>query len=120
MKQTFSCPVELALSVLGGKWRVVILAHVKERPLRYAELRRRIPGMSEKMLSQRLRELVSAGLVQHQGASYRLTARGNRARTALGALHDWGRTLEAELGVRVVAPVPSVPSVAPQRSRSRI
>lgn len=102
MKQTFSCHVELALAVLGGKWRVVILAQVKQRALRYAELRRRIPGMSEKMLSQRLRELVSAGLLQHQAGTYRLTARGNRARTALTALHAWGRTLEPELGVRVV------------------
>ena len=107
MKQTFSCPVELALSVLGGKWRVVILAHVKERPLRYAELRRLIPGMSEKMLSQRLRELVNMGLLQHQAGTYRLTASANLARGALGALHDWGRTLEAELGVRVVPPVGS-------------
>ncbi len=104
MKQTFNCPVELALEVLGGKWRVVILAHVKEGPLRYAELRRRIPRMSEKMLSQRLRELVSTGLVQHQAGVYRLTARGNRARAALGALHAWGRTLEGELGVRVLPP----------------
>ncbi|RYZ02925.1 MAG: transcriptional regulator [Myxococcales bacterium] len=101
MKQTFSCPVELALEVLGGKWRVVILAHVKEGPLRYAELRRRIPRMSEKMLSQRLRELTRAGLLQRQASGYRLTARGNRARAALGALHAWGRTLEGELGVRI-------------------
>lgn len=104
MKKTFSCPVELALEVLGGKWRVVILAHVKEGPLRYAELRRRIPRMSEKMLSQRLRELVSTGLLQHQAGVYELTARGNRARSALGALHTWGRTLERELGVRVQPP----------------
>ena len=104
MKQTYNCPVELALEVLGGKWRVVILAHVKQGPLRYAELRRRIPRMSEKMLSQRLRELVSAGLLQRHAGAYRLTARGNRARTALGALHAWGRTLEEELGVRVQSP----------------
>lgn len=109
MKQTFSCPVELALSVLGGKWRVVILARVKERPLRYAELRRLIPSMSEKMLSQRLRELVSVGLLAHHGGTYRLTARGSRARMALKALHDWGVTLEQELGVRVVAPMGSRP-----------
>lgn len=104
MKQTFNCPVELALEVLGGKWRVVILAHVKAGPLRYAELRRRIPRMSEKMLSQRLRELVSTGLLQQQRGAYCLTARGNRARAALGALHAWGSTLESELGVRIHPP----------------
>ena len=104
MKQTFGCPVELALEVLGGKWRAVILAHVKEGPLRYAELRRRIPRMSEKMLSQRLRELVSSGLIQRRAGAYRLTARGNRARSALTALHAWGRSLEDELGVRIESP----------------
>jgi DNA-binding HxlR family transcriptional regulator len=101
MKQTFTCPVELALEVLGGKWRVVVLAHVKEGALRYAELRRRIPRMSEKMLTQRLRELVESGLLAHRAGTYRLTARGDRARKALGALHAFGETLVPELDVRV-------------------
>jgi len=101
MKQTFTCPVELALEVLGGKWRVVILAHVKEGALRYAELRRRIPRMSEKMLTQRLRELVESGLLAHRAGAYRLTERGDRTRKALGALHSFGETLVAELDVRV-------------------
>ncbi len=101
MKQTFTCPVELALEVLGGKWRVVILAHVKEGALRYAELRRRIPRMSEKMLTQRLRELVKSGLLARRAGTYRLTERGDRARKALGALHSFGQTLIPELNVRV-------------------
>jgi DNA-binding HxlR family transcriptional regulator len=105
MKQTFTCPVELALEVLGGKWRVVILAHVKEGALRYAELRRHIPNMSEKMLTQRLRELVKSGLLAHRAGAYRLTARGDRARKALGALHSFGETLVAELDVRVQSAV---------------
>jgi DNA-binding HxlR family transcriptional regulator len=103
MKQTFSCPVELALEVLGGKWRVVVLAHVKEGALRYAELRRRIPRMSEKMLTQRLRELVESGLLAHRAGSYRLTERGQRARKALAALHAFGEILASELDVRVEA-----------------
>lgn len=101
MKQTFTCPVELALEVLGGKWRAVILAHIKEGALRYADLRRRIPRMSEKMLTQRLRELVQTGLVARKAGSYRLTPRGERARTALTALHAWGESLVPELGVRI-------------------
>lgn len=104
MKQTFSCPVELALEVLGGKWRAVILAQIKEGARRYADLRRRIPRMSEKMLTQRLRELVGTGLLTHQAGTYRLTARGERARTVLEALHAWGQSLERELGVRIEPP----------------
>src|SRR5687767_9364423 len=105
MKQTFTCPVELALEVLGGKWRVVILAHVKEGALRYAELRQRIPRMSEKMLSQRLRELVESGLLAHRSGTYRLTKRGDSARKALGALHSFGQTLAEELHVSVESSV---------------
>lgn len=104
MKQTFTCPVELALDVLGGKWRAVILAHIKEGALRYADLRRRIPRMSEKMLTQRLRELVETGLVLRSSGTYRLTPRGERARTVLTALHAWGESLVPELGVRIEQP----------------
>lgn len=104
MKRSFSCPVELALDVLGGKWRAVMLAHLKEGELRYADMRRRIPRMSDKMLTQRLRELRQSGLIAHSAGTYRLTARGERARTALTALHAWGESLAPELGVRIEQP----------------
>jgi DNA-binding HxlR family transcriptional regulator len=103
MKQRFSCPVELALEVLGGKWRVVILAHIKEGAARYADLRRRIPRMSEKMLTQRLRELVATGLVANRAGKYQLTERGDRARKALAALHSFGVFLAPQLKVAVDA-----------------
>lgn len=101
MVRTVGCPVELALEVLGGKWRAVILAHLKEGVQRYADLRRRVPRMSEKMLTQRLRELTADGLVARDGAAYVLTVRGDGARAALQALHDWGNTLVDDLGVVV-------------------
>jgi DNA-binding HxlR family transcriptional regulator len=101
MKSEYGCAVELAVSVLGGKWRVEILAHIKEGAHQYGELRRRIPRMSEKMLTQRLRELCEAGLVRRRGAAYVLTARGERARPALTALNEWGSTLAAELGTAI-------------------
>ena len=62
-KRLYGCPVEFALDMLGGKWKTVILARIKEQPMRYSELRRMIPSLSEKMLSQRLKELVDAGFV---------------------------------------------------------
>jgi len=96
VKQRFSCPVERALDALGGKWRTVLLARVKEGPSRYADLRRAIPRISEKMLSQRLRELVEAGWVRREGGAYALTPRGDSARAALDALYALGLTLEAE------------------------
>lgn len=104
MRSTYACPVELALDVLGGKWRVVILARIKEGARRYADLRRLVPRMSEKMLTQRLRELLDAGLVQRRGESYVLTARGESARNAMDALYAWGEALAPELGVLVETP----------------
>src|SRR5688500_2379772 len=91
---THECPVELALDLLGGKWRAVILAYLKEAPRRYGELRALIPRLSEKMLTQRLRELEDTALVERQpeGAYhvYRLTARGESLRPVLEALYALG------------------------------
>src|SRR5882724_12666983 len=81
LAKRFGCPVELSLELLGGKWKPVILARLKERPHRYSELRKLIPTLSTKMLTERLRDLEVQGLVERRGiagkphAVYRLTAR---------------------------------------------
>jgi DNA-binding HxlR family transcriptional regulator len=106
LARVYSCPVELALELLGGKWKPIILAHLKEGPLRYGELRARIgPSLSDKMLSQRLADLEEQGLVTRRKAgrrgapsTYRLTARAQGLRPALQALHDWGQRLAVEVG----------------------
>ena len=107
--QQFSCGVELALEVLGGKWKSVILAHLKEQPLRYGELRARIPALSEKMLTQRLRDLEALGLVRKYKSGrrgspsiYRITGRAESLRPALTALNDWGQAVANEFGVKIV------------------
>jgi DNA-binding HxlR family transcriptional regulator len=101
----YSCAVELALEVLGGKWKPVILAHLKEGPKRYSELRQLVSKMSDKMLTHRLRDLVELGLVERQddagGARYRLTAEGDRLRPVLQSLHDWGLSIAREHHVRL-------------------
>ncbi len=119
LNRTFNCPVELALEVLGGKWKVVMLARLKEGPLRYAELRRLMPRMSEKMLTQRLHELEAQGLIQRvtrpgaaKQAAYALTKRGESARPTLQALYDWGLRIADEVGAHIEAPR----SAAPRRN----
>ncbi len=59
----YHCPVEVTVDVIGGRWRTVILAHLKEGVHRYGELRRLMPDITEKMLTQVLRELEADGLV---------------------------------------------------------
>ncbi|MFB9238773.1 winged helix-turn-helix transcriptional regulator [Plantactinospora siamensis] len=111
MTERYRCPVELTVDLLGGKWRTVILAYLKEGMHRYGELRRRIPGVSEKVLTQRLRELEAAGLVVRtdHGAvpphvEYRLTDDGRSLAPVLQALYDWGAERAARAGVRVDPP----------------
>jgi DNA-binding HxlR family transcriptional regulator len=101
----FGCPVELTLTLLGGKWKPVILAHLKQRPRPYAELRRLIPRLSDKMLTQRLRDLRQQGLVEKSGSPprlrYQLTARGRSLAPVLQAMHDWGQQMAQPLGATI-------------------
>ncbi len=105
----YHCPVELAVDVIGGKWAVVILANLKEGDLRYGELRRKMPDITEKMLTQRLRELTEAGLIQrteHEGTPpavfYKLVA--DDLKPVLQALYDWGQSRAASEGIEILTP----------------
>ncbi len=67
MKQTqFNCPVEATLSLIGGKYKPLILWHLADRPLHYMELPRRIPSATPKMLSQQLRDLEGCGMIHRE------------------------------------------------------
>lgn len=61
--KTFSCPVELALSVISGKWKIFILYFLEQKTHRYGELKKAIPDITQKMLTQQLRELEADGLI---------------------------------------------------------
>jgi len=104
--RSIGCPTELALELLGGKWKTVILARLKGGPLRYGELRRLIPRLSDKVLTQRLADLQERGLVAREavagdGARYRLTPQAQALGPLLQELYDWGRAQADRLGVTV-------------------
>ncbi|HEV3236154.1 MAG TPA: helix-turn-helix domain-containing protein [Gemmataceae bacterium] len=96
---SFSCPVEATLNVIGGKWKVVILFNLTSKgTLRFAELRRRIPGISERMLTQQLRELERDDIVHREvyaevppKVEYSLTEYGMTLRPITEAMCKWGR-----------------------------
>ena len=111
LARSFNCSTEFTLQVLGGKWKTVIMCHLSLGPLRYAELRKLIPTLSDKVLTQRLRELTDAGLVARQKAvrggtdSYALAGNGRSLKRVLKELYDWGETHAAAFGVRVGHPL---------------
>jgi len=83
-------------SLLGKRWTGVVIGVLLDRPARFAELARAIPGITEGMLSARLRELKQAGLVEREvkegppiSSLYRLTERGQALRPGLFALGRW-------------------------------
>ena len=89
--------VQTTLKVLGGKWKILILWHLKEEVRRFSELKRLMPEISEKMLIQQLRELEKDGLVGRVVYSevppkveYSFTDYGRSLIPALTALCDWG------------------------------
>ncbi len=93
------CGIDAAIDVVGGKWKVLILWALNEAPRRFGELRRELPGVTEKVLTSHLRELESDGIVVREesmeGAvrrvAYALTPLGGSLNEALAPLGAWGR-----------------------------
>lgn len=91
------CPVDTALAVVRGRWKGTILWLLSDRPMRTGELRRRIPGISERMLIRHLHELVDDGVVDRADAgtvpphvTYSVSEYGRTLEPAVRALCDWG------------------------------
>ena len=96
------CGLDVALEVVGGKWKPLILFHLGDRSRRFGELKRLVAGVSEKMLIQHLKELQAHGVVIRTDhgelpprVDYALTSYGLSLADALVPLCDWG-TLNRE------------------------
>ncbi|MEU6150171.1 helix-turn-helix domain-containing protein [Actinosynnema sp. NPDC047251] len=95
--RTYTCGLDAALDVLGGKWKPLILWELHADPLRFGELNRAVPGISERVLITQLRELEHTGLVHrepHPGVppkvEYSLTDFGRSLMAAVLPLGEWG------------------------------
>ena len=86
-KQPYSCGLGPAFEVIGGKWKALILWEIHKRTRRFGELKRLLPGVSEKMLIQQLREMEADGLV-HREVFHEVPPRVEYSITKLGASLD--------------------------------
>lgn len=91
------CPVEATLTYLDGKWKGVILFHLMDKTLRFNELRRHLPAITQRMLTKQLRELEQSGLVSRTvypvvppRVEYALTPLGSTLKPVIRALAAWG------------------------------
>jgi DNA-binding HxlR family transcriptional regulator len=96
-KRTYTCGLDAAIAIMGGKWKGLILFALDEGPLRFGALRRSVPGISERVLILQLREMEASGLVHrevyHQvppKVEYSLTEFGKTLNVAMGPLGEWG------------------------------
>lgn len=94
----YRCPVEITLEVIGGKWKALVLWHLSHKTLRFSQLRRRLPRVTQKMLTQQLRELERDGLIHREvfaevppRVEYSLTDLGLTLVPLLRQMCDWGR-----------------------------
>ncbi len=99
-KHEFCCPVDVTISLIGGKYKAIILWHLIDQTLRFHELQKLIPCATPKMLSQQLRELEQDALIHREvypvvppKTEYSLTEHGKSLVPVLEAMCEWGKEM---------------------------
>lgn len=92
-----TCPVATAIELVGGKWKLLIIRNLRERPYRFNELQRSLEGVSQKVLTDSLRQLIDDGIIYRHDydkippkVEYSLTDLGKSLLPILDALADFG------------------------------
>ncbi|MFC5652584.1 winged helix-turn-helix transcriptional regulator [Paenibacillus solisilvae] len=93
----FKRSVEMTLKVIGGKWKLVILCHLIDGVKRFGELKREMPDITQKMLTQQLRELEQDGIIDRKvfnqvppKVEYSITDYGLTLKEVLDVMSEWG------------------------------
>ena len=106
MNNAYFCPVTATISIIGGKWKSIILWILFQDTRRFSELKRMIPKITQKMLTQQLRELERDGIVHREvypvvppKVEYSLTERGRSLAPILESMAAWGNEKMKEVAV---------------------
>lgn len=99
-------PVEFAMDRIGGTWKMPILWRLKDRIMRYSELKRAIPRITDKMLTSQLRELEAEGFIHRKvyavvppKVEYSITKKGVTSIPIIETIRDYGHELMKEEGI---------------------
>lgn len=99
-------PVEFAMDRIGGTWKMPILWRLKDKVMRYGELKKDIPHITHKMLTSQLRELESEGFIERKvyavvppKVEYTITKRGKKSIAVIETIRNYGLDLMKEFGV---------------------
>ncbi len=97
----FYCPVDLTLSVIGGRWKGLVFWNLRDGTKRYGEMKKSLIGINDKMLTQVLRDLEKNGVVSRKvyevippKVEYSLTKEGKKLLPVMQLMQDWGNNLE--------------------------
>ncbi len=108
-------PVEFVMDRIGGTWKMPILWRLKERTMRYGELKKTMPKVTHKMLTSSLRELEGEGFIHREvypvvppRVEYSMTERGKRAIPVISGIREYGFELMKDFGIDVSREVPNV------------
>jgi DNA-binding HxlR family transcriptional regulator len=123
VKKNMKCPAETTLLVIGGRWKIPILYHLFQGVKRFSELRHAIGGISQKVLTQQLREMERHGIIHREvypqvppKVEYSLTPLGETLRPLIDELCKWGIMFEnGEFANKTIEAYPV--SLAPDEDR---
>ncbi|MBT2162973.1 winged helix-turn-helix transcriptional regulator [Zobellia barbeyronii] len=97
MNQNYYCPLDQTMNLIGTKWKPLVLFHLLDGPLRSGILQKKVPGISNKMFTQTVRELEKDGLVLREvfpvvppKVEYALSEKGKSLESILRSLDKWG------------------------------
>ena len=100
-----ACPVATAVSLVGGKWKLLIIRNLRVRPWRFNELQRDLEGISQKVLTDSLRQMMDDGLVYRHDykemtprVDYSLTELGEKMLPVIDSLADYGNYYKSVVG----------------------
>lgn len=101
----YHCALDVTMEMVGGKWKTIVLWYLRKDMKRFSELRRHIPGITEKMLSMQLRQLEKDGFVSRKvhaevppRVEYTLTPQGRTLLPLLEEIAKWGRMMGKKHG----------------------